>query len=113
VKREIKEAVSGVALIISFFGLLVVFYFANSSYNDLIAILAIVSIVATLASMVAFVTYSKTGWSVNGTKTEWDAAMRLFPSQRLFLGHYSNEDRKRDEIIDQKREDQYYDRRTK
>ena len=112
-KRAIKEAISGVALFASFFGLLLVFYLSNSSYNDYTAILAIIFIVATLVSMVALVTYSKTGWSVSGSNNEWEAATLLFPSQRLFLGRNTNEEARRDEITNQKKEDEYYDKRSK
>jgi len=113
VKRLIKEAISGVALIASFFGLLVVFYQSNSSYNNLTAILAIILIVATLASMAALISFSKTGWSVAGSKNEWDVATLLFPSESLFLGRNPNEDTKKNEIKNQRREDEYYDKRAK
>jgi hypothetical protein len=89
VKKGIKEAISGVALIASFFGLLVVINPNNSSYNDLTAILAIILILSTLLSIIALVTFSKTGWIVAGSKNEWDVATLLFPSQRIFLGRKS------------------------
>jgi hypothetical protein len=112
-KREIKETVSGIALIASSVGLLAVFYFSSSSYNDYFDLLAIILIFATLASMAALVTFSKTGWKVTGSKNEWDKATILFPGQRLFLGRNPNDETKRDEIRNQKREDQYYDKRSK
>ena len=112
-KKGTKEAISGVALIASFTGLLVVFYLGNSSYNDLTGELAIILIVATLLSMIVLVTFSRTGWSVAGSKNEWDAATLLFPSQRLFLGRDPIEETKHDGITNQKREDEYYDRRSK
>lgn len=112
-KRVTKEAISGIALIASFFGLLAVFYFRIPSHDNFTAILTTIFIVATLVSMVALVTFSKTGWSVAGSKNEWDAATLLFPSQRLFFGRNPNDETKRNEIANQKREDEYYDKRSK
>jgi hypothetical protein len=112
-KRVVKEAISGVALIASFFGLLAVFYFRIPSYDNFTAILTIIFIVATLVSMAALVTFSKTGWSVSGSKNEWGAATVFIPSERLFLGRNPNEEIMIGELTNQKREDEYYDKRAK
>ena len=111
--RLIKEAISGVVLIASFLGLLAVFYFRIPSYDNFTAILTIIFIIATLVSMAALVTFSKTGWSVTGSKNEWDVATLLFPSESLFLGRNPNEDSKKNEIKNQRREDEYYDKQAK
>jgi hypothetical protein len=113
VKKGTKEAISGMALIASFSGLLMVFYLGSSPYHGLIAVLSFILIITTLLGMIALVTFSRTGWSVAGSKDEWSAAMSLFPSQRLFLGLDPNQETKDAGIMDQKKEDEYYDRRSK
>lgn len=54
------------ALIVSFFGTLVVFHLGNASHDDYTAASAIIMLVATMVSVAALVTFSRTGWSVEG-----------------------------------------------
>jgi hypothetical protein len=112
-KRIVKEAISGFALVISSIGLLSMFFIGPPNYNNHEAIFAIILIVVALLSMAALVTYSRTGWSIEGFDNEWDAARILSPSESIFLSRNPNQETRTDEISDQKKDDEYYDHRSR
>ncbi|HEY3420920.1 MAG TPA: hypothetical protein VGK23_10240, partial [Methanomassiliicoccales archaeon] len=57
------------------------------------------------------IAFSRTGWSVQGSDGEWDAATILYPSGRLFLHRDRQKESKTQEAIERKVENDYYDRR--
>ena len=111
-KRIVKEAIFGVALLASFIGLLSMFFIGPPNYNNQEAIFAIILIVVALLSMAALVTYSRTGWSIEGSNNECDAAKLLSPSESIFLS-LPDQETKTDEITNQKKDDEYYDHRSR
>ncbi len=101
-KREIKQAMSGIGLIGSFIAILFLVKFEEASSNGSYGIVVILLVVIFLLSAAAFITYSKTGWSNVST------AFLLGPSALLFQNRNSGEQSRKEARMDQKKDEEYY-----
>jgi len=109
-KREIKQAISGIVLIASLISIILV-QFEATSPNAPIAILLLVVIF--FISMAGLITFSKTGWEVKGSEGEWDAAIIMKPSALLFWNRNYKEQVRNEGKDDKKKDEDYYKQRSK
>jgi len=87
-RRKIKEVISGIVLVISIVGIYLftqqmIFSTSNTGYYG-IAILVMVALC--LISMLALVTFSSSGWSLEGSCGEWVAAAENYHQLCISLG---------------------------
>ncbi len=108
-KREIKMAISGALLIFSVVAILVVMTEATSP-NAPLTILLLIAVF--FVSMTGLITFSKTGWRVRGSEDEWFAAILMNRFSFLFWNRNYKEEVKEGERMDQKKDDEYYKKRS-
>ncbi len=107
-KRAVKEAISGIALISSFIAMIVLNHLASHSYSDAYGIAILLSVVVCIVSMIALVTYSKTGWSVVGSRGEWNLAIGMNPGGLVPWNRNYKEQVEKNECKDRARDEEYY-----
>jgi len=104
-KRVIKQAISGIALVCSVIAILLIFDFEAASDNSYGII--ILPFVTFFLSVVAFVSYSENGWSDLAT------GLLLGPTALWFKKKDSGDQSRKDARMDQKKDEEYYKQRPK
>jgi hypothetical protein len=107
-KRETKEAISGVVLLGS---IIIILLLMTSDGSNVWAIFGLA--VLALISGVALVAFSETGWRVEGSDGEWIVAMFMRPYMGLFWHRNSEERDRREDRRDRERDAEYYKHRSK
>ncbi len=107
-KRIVKEAISGIVLVASFFAMILA---AQPPYDDGKGALILASIVVFAVSAIALITYSRTGWSIRGSKNEWNVATAINPSGLIFWEREYRQQTRESERRDLEIERQYEEKR--
>lgn len=104
-------AISGILLFASTLAILVLVQSESSSSDNSIELVVMILVLVSFLSVLAVITFSKTGWRVEGSEDEWAASTILNPSILIFRGRNKKEQEQVNEKKDQEKDDEHYRRR--
>ena len=110
-RRTIKETIAGIALVISFVGMFWFIRLEMTTSNEGFVIAVMIMGALCLISMFALVTFSRSGWGLEGSQGEWIAAAFINPTILIFNKNMENEDAVAMERKNQRADYEYWDRR--
>ncbi len=110
-RRTIEEAIAGIALVISFVGMFWFIRLEMTTSNDGYVIAALMMGALCLISIFALVTFSRSGWSLEGSPGEWLATAYIDPTILILNKNTENEDAVTMERKNQRSDDEYWNRR--
>jgi len=101
----------GIALIISFVALFWFVRLEMTTSNEGFVIAALIMGALCLISIFALVTFSRSGWDLEGSPGEWIAAAFIDPTILIFYKNIENEDAVAMERKNQRLDYEYWNRR--
>lgn len=110
-RRRTKELIATIALVVSLFGIVALIPYQMLSDQTASGIAILVLGIICLVSMAALITFSRTGWKVEGSPGEWAVAIGLNPINLLFWNKHRKEQLGDMEKEERERDDGYYRRR--
>lgn len=109
--RRTKEVIAGLVLVASLALMLLFVRLEADTENTAFGIAVLVMVVTFFVSMFALISFSRTGWSVQGSEGQWNLAILLNPSGLLFWNKSYKEQTGEMKREDQKRDKEYYGQR--
>lgn len=106
-----KEAISAIGLLASMTMVLLSVRLEADSGDFVFGVVALFMVAAFLLPTVALITFSRTGWNLQGSEGEWNLAVLLNPSGLLFWNRNYKEQTGKLERDDRKRDEEYFRRR--
>jgi hypothetical protein len=107
-RRISKEIISGIALIGSFAGMIILIQLGSQSYSNAYGVAILLFILMAFVSMFALVSFSRTGWRIAGSRAEWNLAIGMNPSGLIFWNRDYKEQVENAGNKDQARDEEYY-----
>ena len=112
-RRVMKEAISGIVLIASLIAMILLEQLDSASPNDSYGIAILLLVIISFLSIAALVAFSRTGWKVEGSESDWGTAILLGPSALLFKNRNDKEQLRKEKKMDQEKDEKYYGQRSK